>query len=143
MATAVDNFTEPVTIFSQTPVPGTLLLDGTYTITLTATDAFGNVGECSFELIVETTLGTDITPDYGSLTMYPNPASSQVTIGNPNMLMIDTVSIYDINGRLVRTIPANGTGDVRVDVSDLSSAVYMVLITGEDGASTVKRLIKK
>jgi hypothetical protein len=144
MATATDNCTVPVTIFSQTPAPGTLLLDGTYTFTFTATDASGNVGQCSsFELIVQSTLGISVGPDYSTLTMYPNPASSQVTIGNPNMLMIDTVSIYDINGRLVRAVRANATNDVSVDVSDLSSSVYMVIITGEDGASTVKRLIKK
>jgi len=143
MATAIDNCTEPVTIFSQTPAPGTLLLDGTYTVTLTATDAFGNTGECEFQLTVETTLGIDSRPDFGSLTMYPNPAASKVTIGNPNGLLIDNVAIYDINGRLVRTIQSGNTGDVSVDVSDLSSAVYMVIITGEDGASTVKRLIKK
>jgi hypothetical protein len=144
MATATDNCTVPVTIFSQTPAPGTLLLDGTYTFTFTATDASGNVGQCSsFELTVQSTLGVSVGPDYSTLTMYPNPASSQVTIGNPNMLMIDTVSIYDINGRLVRAVRANATNDVSVDVSDLSSSVYMVIITGEDGASTVKRLIKK
>jgi hypothetical protein len=144
MATATDNCTVPVTIFSQTPAPGTLLLDGTYIFTFTATDASGNVGQCSsFELTVQSTLGVSVGPDYSTLTMYPNPASSQVTIGNPNMLMIDTVSIYDINGRLVRAVRANATNDVSVDVSDLSSSVYMVIITGEDGASTVKRLIKK
>jgi uncharacterized delta-60 repeat protein len=144
MATATDNCTVPVTIFSQTPAPGTLLLDGTYIFTFTATDASGNVGQCSsFELTVQSTLGVSVGPDYSTLTMYPNPASSQVTIGNPNSLMIDTVSIYDINGRLVRAVRANATNDVSVDVSDLSSSVYMVIITGEDGASTVKRLIKK
>jgi hypothetical protein len=134
----------PVTILSQTPARGTLLLDVIYTFTLTATDASGNVGQCSsFELTVQSTLGISVGPDYSTLTMYPNPASSQVTIGNPNMLMIDTVSIYDINGRLVRAVGANATNDVSVDVSDLSSSVYMVIITGEDGASTVKRLVKK
>jgi len=144
LATATDNCTVPVTIFSQTPAPGTLLLDGTYTITLTTTDAFGNVGECEFQSTVETTLGADTTPDYGSLTMYPNPASNVVNIGNPNLLEVTGISIYDIRGRLVQSESySSALNTYTLDVSKLSSAVYLVIINGKDGASTTKRLIKK
>jgi hypothetical protein len=144
MATAVDNCTVPVTIFGQTPAPGTLLLDGTYTVTLTATDAFGNTGECEFQLTVETTLGVDISPDYGSLTMYPNPAVNVVNIGNPKLLEVTGISIYDIRGRLVQKESyGSALNTYTIDVSRLSSAVYMVMINGKDGASTTKRLIKK
>ena len=39
--TATDNCTDPVTIISQDPVAGTLLPDGTYTISLCAEDEYG------------------------------------------------------------------------------------------------------
>src|SRR5690606_13927777 len=37
-ATAIDNCTDPVTITTQVPAPGTALSDGVHTITMTATD---------------------------------------------------------------------------------------------------------
>tara|TARA_R110000850_G_scaffold218852_1_gene344376 strand:- start:201 stop:4634 length:4434 start_codon:yes stop_codon:yes gene_type:complete len=143
LATATDNCTDPVTIFTQDPAPGTLLLDGTYTVTLTAEDAFGNETVCEFELIVETILGAEDRTDFSSLTMYPNPAEYTVTIGNPNSLAIDKVAVYDLQGRLVMNINTQGaTGNQTLDVSELSSAVYMVVIESE-GRQSVKRLIRK
>lgn len=143
LATATDNCTIPVTIFSQTPAPGTLLIDGTYTITLTATDEFGNESSCSFELIVDTILGTQDRTDFSSLKMYPNPAVNQVTIGNPMFISIDKISVYDIQGRLVFSKNTKGdTGNQTINVSYLSSAVYMVVIES-NGKQTVKRLIRK
>ncbi len=143
IVTATDNCTIPVTVFSQTPAPGTLLLDGTYTITLTATDEYGNTSTCSFELTVESILGDEDRLDFSSLTMYPNPATHMVTIGNPQSIAIDRVSIYDVQGRLVFVKNTNGeTGNQTINVSDLSSAVYMVVIESS-GRQSVKRLVRK
>lgn len=143
LATATDNCTEPVTIFTQDPAPGTLLIDGTYTVTLTAEDQFGNVSSCEFELIVDTILGVEDRTDFSSLTMYPNPAVNEVTIGNPMFIAIDKIAVYDIQGRLVLSKNTNGdTGNQTINVSDLSSAVYMVIIHSE-GKQAVRRLIRK
>ncbi len=141
LATATDNCTTPVAQFTQTPAPGTLLLDGTYTVTLTATDEYGNESTCSFELTVDTILGAEDN-DFSGLTMYPNPAVNEVTIGNPQFMAIDKISVYDILGRLVLSKNTNGdTGNQTFNVSDLSSAVYMVVIESE-GRQTVKRLVR-
>lgn len=143
IVTATDNCTIPVTVFSQTPAPGTLLMDGTYTITLAATDAYGNTTTCSFELTVDTVLGNQDQLDFSSLTMYPNPATHIVTIGNPKSITIDRISIYDVQGRMVLVKNSNGeTGDQTINVSDLSSAVYMVVIES-NGNHSVKQLIRK
>lgn len=143
LATATDNCTDPVTIFSQTPAPGTLLVDGVYTVTLTAEDEYGNESVCEFELTVDTILGVEDVPGMNSLTMYPNPAVNEVTIGNPQFIAIDKISVYDIQGRLVFSKNTNGdTGNQTINVSDLSSAVYMIIIES-NGQSTGKRLIKK
>jgi len=142
-ATADDNCTDPVTITTQDPAPGTALPDGTYTITMTATDEYGNTATCDFELIVETVLGVDTNSLDAGLALYPNPASSVVNLVNKTNISLEKMMIYDINGKLVnQTDLRTMQGERAVDVSSLASGVYMVQIIG-DNASTVKRLIKE
>ena len=143
LITATDNCTNPVTIFSQTPAPGTLLLDGTYTITFTATDEYSNQSTCSFALTVDSILGVENKPLLGSLTLYPNPASTSVMLSNPKGVPLHSISIYDILGRLAQNIPLHkSTENVAIDVSSLSSASYILIIETEQGRSVKQLLVK-
>ncbi len=143
-ATAIDNCTDPVTITTQDPAPGTALPDGVYTITLTATDEYGNTATCEFELTVTTVLGAgDNNANIGSVQMYPNPAKHTVTIGNPASLSLENLRIFDIRGRMVKTIDLRNMGaEKAIDVSEMAAATYLVIIQGENGQTT-KRLIKE
>lgn len=143
-ATAIDNCTDPVTILSQDPVAGTPLSDGVYTITLTAEDEYGNISTCTFELTVMTVLGADDhNADLGSVQMYPNPAKHTVMIGNPASLSLENLRIFDIRGRMVKTIDLRNMGaEKAIDVSEMASATYLVVIQSENGEIT-KRLIKE
>lgn len=143
LATATDNCTEPVTILGQDPAPGTLLVDGTHTITLTAEDEYGNESVCSFELTVDTILGDDDNVLADAIMMYPNPAEAYVNISNNSQIGLTNATIYDINGKLVSKFDLTlMSGEQRLDVSGLASGVYMVSIESET-ASVVKRLVKK
>ncbi len=121
-----------------------LLSDVTYTITLTATDEYGNTSTCEFELIVESILGVgDNNANIGSLQMYPNPAKNTVTIGNPQSLSLEKLSIFDIRGTMVKSIDLRSMGTQKtIDVSEMAAATYFVIIQGEKGQIT-KRLIKE
>jgi len=143
-ATAIDNCTDPVTITTQDPAAGTPLPDGVYTITLTATDEYGNTSTCEFELTVESILGVgDNNANIGSVQMYPNPAKHTVTIGNPASLSLENLRIFDIRGRMVKTIDLRNMGAQKaIDVSEMAAATYLVIIQGENGQIT-KRLIKE
>jgi len=142
-ATATDNCTDPVTVFSQTPPVGTLLGDGTYTIECSATDEYGNVGTCTFELTVESVLGTNDNVFSNAIVMYPNPANEQVIISNSSNIALERVMMFDVVGKLVSNIDMRGTqGENVIDISNLQSGVYMVQIQGEN-ASVTKRLIKE
>ncbi|MGB3343289.1 MAG: HYR domain-containing protein, partial [Aequorivita sp.] len=142
-ATAVDNCTDPVTVTSQSPAPGTALPDGVHTITLTATDGYGNTGSCSFELTVESTLGgPNIDLDYGTISLYPIPARDILNIGNPQDIELERLEIYDLRGRLVLTEDLRGMGTAKkIDVDHLSAASYHVSIVGKYGRIT-KRILK-
>ncbi|MGB3343972.1 MAG: HYR domain-containing protein, partial [Aequorivita sp.] len=103
-ATAIDNCTAPVTITTQSPAAGTALSDGTYTVTLTAEDEYGNVSTCTFQLTVESLIGIEENNLEKGVTLYPNPASSVVNLVNKTNLSLDKMVIYDINGKLINQI---------------------------------------
>ncbi|SRX76258.1 hypothetical protein AEQU3_03257 [Aequorivita antarctica] len=133
-----------MTITSQDPAVGTPLSDGVYTITLTATDEYGNVGTCEFELTVDTVLGAgNNSQSLGSIAMYPNPAKSEVTIGNPQSLELESANIYDLTGRLVQSFNLKGMATTKtLNVDNLAAATYVVIIKGKEGQIT-KRLLKE
>jgi len=143
-ATATDNCTDPVTILGQDPAPGTLLPDGTYTITLTAEDEYGNVGICAFELTVESLLGVeDEEIGLNELILYPNPAKQLVYLRNPQGINLKKAQFYDLVGRAVGTYSLEGMGTEKaLDISHLSTAPYIVRIDGEKG-SVIYRFIKE
>ncbi|NNK54701.1 MAG: T9SS type A sorting domain-containing protein, partial [Flavobacteriaceae bacterium] len=128
---------------SQDPAPGTLLSDGVYTVTLCSTDEYGNEGCCTFELTVESILGATDNELNTAIGLYPNPASEQVTLANGSNILLDRAAIYDVNGRLINTIDLTNMGsEMVIDISQLSSGVYIVQISAEN-STTVKRLIKE
>ncbi|WP_310992367.1 M36 family metallopeptidase [Aequorivita marina] len=142
-ASATDNCTDPITTTTQDPAPGTSLTDGTYTVTLTAEDESGNSATCSFELTVDTTAGVGDNADIGSIKMFPNPAKDKVMITNPQHLSLNNLSIFDLRGRLIKTVDMRNMGmEKSIDVSKLASSIYFVLIQGKDGQLT-KKLIKE
>ncbi|WP_206074001.1 HYR domain-containing protein [Marixanthomonas spongiae] len=142
-ASATDNCTNAVTITSQEPAAGVLLSDGVHTITLTAEDDYGNIGTCSFELTVESVLGVNGMEHLDSVHLYPNPASNHVILENPSGINLQEAVIYDLTGRVIRTIDLNGMGAQKtIDVTNLASAAYLIRISSENGSVT-KQLIKE
>ena len=143
LASATDNCTDPVTVFAQDPAAGTFLGDGVYTVTLTATDEYGNPGTCTFELTIESILGADDNTLDAGITLYPNPAQGQVILSNSSNILLEKATMFDVNGKLVNTVDLTDmTTEKTIDISKLASGVYIVQIDSEN-ASVVKRLIKE
>jgi hypothetical protein len=64
-------------------------------------------------------------------------------ISNPNSVELQSVAIYDINGRLIKTVNLIEMGTEKaIDISELASATYMFIIQGTDGQMT-KQIIKE
>jgi hypothetical protein len=142
-ASATDNCTDPLTIFTQDPAPGTLLPDGVYTVTITAEDGYGNIGTCDFELTVDTLLGISDNVNLETILLYPNPTANQLMISNSQNLELVSLDIFDISGRLIKTVNLEYMGTEKaVDVSQLASGPYMLIIQGENGLLT-KQIIKE
>jgi len=143
-ATAIDNCTDPITITSQDPIEGTQLDPGVHTVTLTAEDESGNISSCAFQLTVEELLGVEDTIEITSLKLFPNPATEMVYLSNPQQIRLNKLTIYDLNGRSIKSIDLQDMGTQKaISVIELASANYIVVITGEQQKVITKQLIKK
>lgn len=76
-----------------------------------------------------------------SFSMTPNPAKNFVTINSTNDNAINAIEVVDINGRTVLNAKPNAI-ESNIDLSTLSSGVYMVKINSEKGSVT-KKLVKE
>ncbi|MCR8669309.1 HYR domain-containing protein [Aestuariibaculum sp. M13] len=143
-AMAVDNCTNPLTILTQSPSPGTQLGDDVHTITFTAQDASGNIGACSFDLIVDSTRSLDVNIDVlNGIKLYPNPTSSIVKIQNLSNIKLSRLTIYDMMGRVINSIDLKQMGEEKeIDLSPFESAVYLFEIHSEQG-KLVKSVVKQ
>ena len=79
-----------------------------------------------------------------STTIYPNPATSKITIRSEMSLSENAViSIYDRLGKLVKQTTTSGTGisEINLDISDLSDGFYVLKIM--EGERTIAHKILK
>jgi len=73
--------------------------------------------------------------------LFPNPASSDITISTKETLA--QITIYDLQGRiLVNSIVAQGNKHT-IDLSQLNSGVYMVKVIDSEGAVGVKKFVRR
>ncbi len=138
LATADDNCTDPITIFSQNPTVGTLLSEGTYTVSLTAEDDSGNSESCNFQLIVDEVLGLEDITSNRWVRLVPNPTSGAFSIQHSETIQIQKISLYDLWGRVILE---KQQGVTSIDISHLPSTQYIVKVETEDGI-WVQQLIK-
>ncbi len=140
--TATDNCTQDLTQYSQSPVAGTSLPVGVYTIVFSVEDNWGNIATCEFELTVEAYLGMESSTAEIEIQLYPNPAGNEVLFSCPSQIEIQEINIIDLNGRLVYA-DKNSLGKItRINLSTLKTGVYFVQIKTSK-TIIIKRLIKK
>ncbi len=78
-----------------------------------------------------------------SVKIYPTATTNNFTINNQSNITLTSVSLYDVNGRVVLTNNLdNLIGQKSINVSNLSSGLYFVEMNSAD-AKLVKKLIIK
>lgn len=79
-----------------------------------------------------------------TVTLYPNPMQSELILNNANNTQLSSASIYDLTGRLIKTVNLKGMdSEVVLNVSDLSKATYLVMVTAENGSQISKLVVKQ
>ena len=81
------------------------------------------------QLLTESKVADDVKDK--SIDVYPNPASSYFIIYN-YAVEHRLIQLFDINGRLVRTIQTKELS-TKVDISDLLNGIYVLMVKGANG----------
>ena len=67
-----------------------------------------------------------------------NPANDLLTIANADNMLVNGVTITDLNGRNVKKVSFDGVANAQVNVSDLASGLYIINVTSDKGIATKK-----
>jgi hypothetical protein len=117
---------------------------GTTMNTFTITDLAGNSVMCSFDVTVDANLSVEENTFSNSLRLSPNPTKNVITINSVTNISIDSITILDLNGRILQTITNIGqlSDGKTIDISNLSTGMYFMKIQDSDSRVAVKRIVK-
>lgn len=105
------------------------------------TNSFGCTGTDSATFYVQdcASLGE---PTLAGVSVYPNPATSYVTVALPDNVSEGTAVLYDSKGRRVQSKELTETVS-SIDISALSTGVYVIEVKNAEGQFAQFRLMKK
>jgi len=100
-----------------------------------------NTGSCSTRLAENSN-----TSGSGDFTVYPNPASSEVTIGfSSDKETRYSVTVADMTGRIIineNHTSVVGDNQFQMNISSLSKGIYMVILQNSDGTLQKKIVVQ-
>ncbi len=137
------NFGDGVTSEAANPLH-TFTEVGTYTVILTVTNDEGtDFTSAVVEVVEEVTPGIEEGSLAAGFQLSPNPCTTDgfvsVSIAAEN-LANTTLSVYDIDGRVIATRDQLNSAQFDLDLSTLANGMYFVNLKNE-GASTTKKLL--
>ena len=92
-------------------------------------------------MFTNTTLsGVDFV-NSSNIKIYPSPAKEIINVAISNYSGDLNIEMYDINGRIVKSVAVDFTGSYAVDLNGLSSGVYVVKLAGDQLNYTEKIII--
>lgn len=106
-----------------------------------ATNTASSTGK--FDTISVKATGTAGVEDnlISSLSVYPNPANDVVNVTNAENILVNGITVTDLNGRTVKTAKFEGVANAQINVSDLASGIYMMTVSSDKGSMT-KKIVK-
>ncbi|MNX72772.1 hypothetical protein D3C86_1041400 [compost metagenome] len=127
-------------------IDNTLLRTGATTITESmqqfrfAHDNYGGFAYVDNIVITNLALGTS-EQIASKFSVYPNPSNNLVNIANDSNILLNAITITDLNGRTVKSVKLDNVNEAQINISDLASGVYTMNISSDQG-SAVKKIIK-
>jgi len=110
---------------------------GTFSVTLTATNQFGEGTLTKTAYIVVNPVGIR-NPEVPQLILWPNPSNGLVNINLPKSVML--VRIYNLTGQMIMHSHLNQT-NTNLDLSRLNKGVYIIEAAAGDGSVARTKLL--
>ncbi|MGL5888333.1 MAG: T9SS type A sorting domain-containing protein, partial [Bacteroidia bacterium] len=116
--------------------PGTAGI-GSHTVIYTFTDAAGCTNTASTNVVINACVGIGENPAFASVSYLPNPATDVLMIRWDNgSVNVNTIEVYDVNGRLVLTQTTGNNSQVQLNIAELPAGNYTLsLISSNSGKS--------
>ncbi|MES2799402.1 MAG: choice-of-anchor I family protein [Bacteroidota bacterium] len=110
---------------------------GTTNFTVTGTDANGCIDTDVITVVSESCVGLDeLSID---VSVYPNPFNSSISIQTNESIQI---TLLDLQGKIVRKVSVE-IGTATIDLNQLASGMYTMIIRNEKSQILMKKLIKE
>ncbi len=94
------------------------------------------------QVVSEVTSGVNDVRNNRELSVWPVPASDVIHVNYPSANDNSTLSVFDINGRLVITKVMNNTTDTELNVSNLPSGIYTLKLTNSEETQMKKLIVR-
>lgn len=110
-----------------------------YTVRLIVSNDCGQDTVTKVITIPATTGVNDLKVNLDDLKLYPNPTAQYFRLENNTAYQLKQLSIINVLGQTIRTIPVKNNSVQTVDVSNMASGVYNIRIEFEEG-SVIRKL---
>jgi hypothetical protein len=117
---------------------------GDYTLTYTATDAWGNSDSAKRYVHVKTNVGINENELLAAaISVFPSPATTEITITANGIVSLPLdIKILDILGREILTKQVKqGSVEETVNISSLNNGAYFCVISNDKGIRTIKFMV--
>ncbi len=116
------------------------LLDNNTTITVTNINTTISLQPGEFKIYgnSQVLLSNKKVSHLKTITLYPNPSKNSFKINKET----DSIAIYDLAGRLVKSFKGKFNKNYEFDISNLNPSIYLITIRSEDKVASLK-LVKK
>jgi len=133
------NFNQSVQIYIYDHFNGSYhnLRNGDYEVTL-PTGTYNN----RFEVRFKNEALSVSNPINENVIVFQNNTNQLLTVSNPNLLNINTVTLFDITGKLLfNNVNLGSKNSYEFSTASLSEGVYLVKIISSDGQSKTQKII--
>jgi len=74
--------------------------------------------------------------------LYPNPSKNVVNITNTENIAVEKITVYDVNGKLIKTKIYTNESTIQLDVAAFAAGTYLLHIETTEGTA-IKKIIKE
>jgi PKD-like domain/Secretion system C-terminal sorting domain len=110
---------------------------GSHPVTYSFIDVNGCLNTATTNVVVNACVGIGENPAFASVSYLPNPATDVLVVRWDNgQVSVNTIEVYDVNGRLVLTQTTGNNSQAQVNVAELPAGNYTLsLISNASGKS--------